>query len=272
MSRLSDEHRRQILLEEPARVALIFNALENITPKQYVCYRACGPNVIDGHLDKPSWKKAPWTDPFGHLEYPNHVPPLTTRAKMLWDDEYFYVGAELEDPDVWGTLTKRDSTICGADTDFEVFIDPDGDAMNYMELEINALNCVWDLLLDYPHHRLGNPKNEWDFEGLKTAVQVDGTLNAPWIVDRGWTIEMAFDWKSMAPQCIGVSCPPSHGDQWRVNMSRVHRIRGGQHTMDWTWTCQGIGSMHVPEMYGYVQFSERTVGTGEEPFIERDGR
>ena len=50
MSRLSDEHRRQILLEEPARVALIFNALENITPKQYVCYRACGPNVIDGHL------------------------------------------------------------------------------------------------------------------------------------------------------------------------------------------------------------------------------
>ena len=36
---------------------------------------------------------------------------------MLWDDEYFYVGADLEDLDVWGALTARDSTICGSDTD-----------------------------------------------------------------------------------------------------------------------------------------------------------
>ena len=111
------------------------------------------------------------------------MPYLATRAKMLWDDYYFYVAADMEDPDCWGTLTKRDSVICGSDTDFEVFIDPDGDAMNYMELEINTLNCVWDLLLDQPHHRKGDPTDEWDFEGLESAVQVDGTLNAPW----SWT-------------------------------------------------------------------------------------
>lgn len=86
------------------------------------------------------------------------------------------------------------------------------------------------------------------------------------VVDKGWSVEIAFDWKSMAPQAIGVSCPQKHGDQWRVNMSRVHRDRKDAFTHDWTWSCQGLGSMHVPEMYGYVQFSETVVGTAEDEF------
>ena len=45
---------------------------------------------------------------------------------MLWDDTYFYVAAHLEEPHVWGTLTKHD-TVIFQDNDFEIFIDPDGD-------------------------------------------------------------------------------------------------------------------------------------------------
>ena len=32
------------------------------------------------------------------------VPRFQTRARMLWDDNYLYVGALLEEPHVWGTL------------------------------------------------------------------------------------------------------------------------------------------------------------------------
>jgi hypothetical protein len=53
-------------------------------------------------------------------------PRFRTRVKMLWDDDYFYVAAELEEPDIWGTLKERDSVIFH-DNDFELFIDPDGD-------------------------------------------------------------------------------------------------------------------------------------------------
>ena len=28
---------------------------------------------------------------------------------MLWDDQYFYIAAEMEEPDIWAKLKKRDS-------------------------------------------------------------------------------------------------------------------------------------------------------------------
>ena len=82
-------------------------------------------------------------------------------AKMLWDDDYFYIGAYIEEPNVWATLTKRDSIIF-QDNDFEIFIDPDGDSHNYYELEMNALNTVWDLFLVKPYRDGGPALHAWD--------------------------------------------------------------------------------------------------------------
>ena len=69
--------------------------------------------------------------------------------KMLWDDQYLYIAADLEEPHVWATLTAHDSVIF-RDNDFEVFLNPTGDSVNYFEFEINALNTGWDLFLDKP--------------------------------------------------------------------------------------------------------------------------
>jgi hypothetical protein len=46
--------------------------------------------------------------------------------KMMWDEQYLYLLAKLEEPDLWATLTERDAIIF-QDHDFEVFIDPDND-------------------------------------------------------------------------------------------------------------------------------------------------
>ena len=66
--------------------------------------------------------------------------------KCSWDDRYFYVKPPrtLEEPDVWATLTEHDSVIF-RDNDFEVFLNPSGDTLNYFEFEMNALNTGWDL-------------------------------------------------------------------------------------------------------------------------------
>ncbi len=153
------------------------------------------PIVIDGKLDDPSWNDAPWTDDFVDiLGEAAPRPRFRTRAKMLWDDTYFYVAAELVEPHVWGTLTKHDSVIFH-DNDFEVFIDPDGDNHEYYEIEINALNTEWDLLLEKPYRDGGPAVNAWEIPGLKTATHVNGKLNNPEGVDESWTVELAIPWK-----------------------------------------------------------------------------
>ena len=93
-------------------------------PKRYVCCRAAGPVVIDGRIDEPAWADAPWTDFFVDIEGGiKPRPRFTTRARMLWDEAYFYIAAELEEPHVWGTLKDRDQIVF-YDNDFEVFISP----------------------------------------------------------------------------------------------------------------------------------------------------
>ena len=203
---------------------------------------------------------------FGHIEDPDNVPILATQAKMLWDDQYFYVGVDMEASDIWGTITTRDEHVYAYDPDFEVFIDPDGDGENYMEFGMNALNCVYDFLLYKPYDRGGPRSIEWNWEGLQSGVQVNGTLNAPWVVDRGWSAMIAFDYESMKANAPGAHFPPQDGAVWRVNLSRLVRDRERTWGLDWTWSCPGIYSMHVPEMYGFVQFSNKDVGTADIPF------
>src|SRR5207248_1081011 len=99
-----------------------------------------------------------------------------TRVKMLWDDDFFYIAAEMEEPHVWATLKEHDAVIF-QDNDFEVFIDPDGDNHEYYELEINAQATEWDLRLVKPYRDGGPALNSWEIPGLKAAVHVAGTID-----------------------------------------------------------------------------------------------
>lgn len=238
-------------------------------PRGYVCYRAAAPLVIDGKLDEPAWQAAAWSEDFVDIEgSAKPRPRFRTRVKMLWDDQYFYVGAELEETHVWGTLKAHDSIIF-QDNDFEVFIDPNGDNHEYYEFEMNALNTGWDLLLPRPYKDGGQAINSWEIPGLKTAVQIDGTLNQPGDVDRGWTVEIAFPWKVLG-ELAYQPVPPREGAQWRVNFSRVewqHRVANGKYERvpdtredNWVWSPQGVIDMHRPETWGYVQFTSSRPG------------
>ncbi len=232
----------------------------------YLCCHVDTMPPLDGNLNKAPWTHAPWTDDFVDIEGDlKPKPHLRTRAKMLWDATYLYIGAEIEDPHVWGTITERDAVIF-YDNDFEVFIDPDGDNHQYYELEMNALNTVWDLLLIKPYRDGGPAVNGWDIAGLKTAVHVDGTINDPTDVDKGWSVEIAIPWKALA-ECAHKKAPPENGDRWRINFSRVqwetsHNTGSyiktpGRREDNWVWTPQGVIDMHQPETWGEVVFSSQ---------------
>jgi hypothetical protein len=239
-------------------------------PKGYVCYRAASPITIDGKLDDAAWAAAPWSDDFVDIEGDAKPKPrFRTRMKMLWDDEALYIAAELTDPHVWATLTKHDSVIF-YDPDVEVFLDPDGDSHLYGELELNALNTTWDLLLSKPYKDGGRAINGWEVIGLKTAVHVNGTINDPSDADTGWTVEIKWPWEGLKELSSG-PVPPKDTDRWRINFSRVEwdvEIKSGKYEKvkgkpehNWVWSPQGVIDMHRPERWGYVQFSTAKPGT-----------
>src|ERR1017187_2708147 len=236
------------------------------TPKNYLCQFATGPIGIDGRLDDPAWQAAAWTDYFVDIQGDAKPKPrFHTRAKMLWDDDYLYIAAEIEEPHVWATLTNHDAVIF-YDPDFEVFIDPKGETQPYYEFEMNALDTTWDLLLNKPYMDGGKPHNEWEIPGAKTAVQIRGTLNNPADTDRGWTVEIAFPWKVLGEHARHAG-PPNESEQWRINFSRVEwqitHTNGAYQKVpatpedNWGWSPQGVVDMHRPEMWGVVQFTQQ---------------
>jgi hypothetical protein len=247
--------------------------------RRYECRRVGNPIPIDGSLRDPGWGDLPWSEDFVDITGDEaRRPYFRTRVKMGWDERYFYVGAELEEPHVWATIRERNAVMF-EDNDFEVFIDPDGDGLHYYELEINALGTLWELSLPKPYRDGGIPNSGCNIDGLKSAIGVRGTLNDASDTDDGWSVEIAFPWKGLALYNPGRATPPRAGDLWRVNFSRVqwrHRIVDGGYERipphgtprpqslnpeeqehpeeNWVWSPQGAINMHLPQRWGEVIF------------------
>jgi hypothetical protein len=246
-------------------VALLLLAMGCSKPKAYHALKVDQPVIVDGRSNEVVWSQAPWSDPFVDIEGARKPQPrMITRMKMMWDDQYLYIAAEMEEPHVWGSLTEHDSIVYH-DNDFEVFIDPDGDTRNYFEIEINVLGTIFDLLLIRTYRNGGPAWHGWDAQGMLSAVHVEGTVNDPSDLDMGWMVELAIPWTLLADMA-GARVPPEVGDTWRINFSRVqwrHQIVGGAYEKipdtpedNWVWTPQGEINMHVPEKWGYVTFVE----------------
>ena len=98
--------------------------MKGIVPKGYVCHRTTMPIVIDGKLNSKEWAGAQWTDKFVDIEGEQKPEPRwETRAKLLWDDDYFYIAAQLAEPHIWAKLTQYDSVIFH-DNDFRCLLIP----------------------------------------------------------------------------------------------------------------------------------------------------
>jgi hypothetical protein len=250
----------------------------------YTAYRASGRINVDGRLEESSWRTAPKSPRF--VDILTGKPAIhDTRAMVLWDDEFLYVGYQAEEPLVHARFTNHNDFIY-QDNDLEFFIaGPDA----YYEFEINAFNTsyevffIWDeayqrkgfskapefarpLLVPfngvgYTNHprggRLGNFK--WSFPGMKTATHVDGTVNNDTDRDRGWTVELALPWTGMKWLATdGRALPPKEGDVWRMDFSRFNTYKEAPPANDsggWFWTPHGIWDSHIPECFVFVKFS-----------------
>ena len=270
------------------------------TEDQIAHYTACRVNEpieVDGRLDEACWGKAPRSPRFVDL-VTGEPGFLDTRSAVLWSDEYLYVGFWVQEPNVKARFTERDCMIC-EENDVEVFI---GGEDAYYEFEMNALGTVMEILyvwqdaytpesayaraeelrLTRPsvdvlggmcdEERMGsNPRGkrwafrDWDLPGLKVGTHIDGTLNDPSVIDKGWTAEIAFPWTGMKWLAGDRALPPRGGDTWRLDFSRFQHIsvngRDIEPPIGWAWNAHGAYNSHMPECFTYVHLSDEPISS-----------
>ncbi|MBA7567457.1 hypothetical protein ES708_09169 [subsurface metagenome] len=235
--------------------------------RRYDCRRAVGPVVIDGVADEFAWSNAPETGEFTRYQKDgDYTVQYRTTAKMLWDDRYLYILVVVEDPDIWSTMKVRDvACLCEEET-VEVFIDPDGDGLDYAELHINCLDTINDIWIPrvpgdngFSNHD-GLPVNwldlyAWNIDGFRHALKNHGTVNNRNDTDRGSVFEMAIPWGGLGKIAGSAVTPPSPGDVWRMNVNRYERPRSGSDDLELSgWAPNDLQSYHVPDRFGYVTF------------------
>lgn len=263
----------------------------NTTPLSTLdCPRAARRVTVDGDLSKPAWRGVPRSTRF--VDMVTGAPALyDTRVACQWDEERFYVGYWIEEPQVTATLTERDSFVWH-DNDVELFVAGDD---CYYELEINAFGTVYEAFFiwqdalrrgsrfDRPEFDLyardvdvlggfqdasrwgRHPRGrrwaflDFDLEGLETGVRVDGRINEPATIDRGWTVEMALPWRSLAVLFESRQRPPREGDTLRCDFSRFEALRVHGKPLPenpgWSLSPHGAYDSHLPERFSVVRLT-----------------
>jgi len=214
----------------------------------YAAKRVQGAIVIDGVLDEVSWQNAPVTNAFvrhdgrGKLRH-------TTTARLLWDDTFLYVAFDATDTDVHTPYTKRDDPLYESEA-VEVFIDADGDKDVYIELQSAPNDVHFDAAFAGGRRKNFDTSYDVDFE---TKTRIDGTLNDPSDVDRGFVSE----WRIPIAAIKDVPSPPTVGTEWKVNLFRLERVRKDGKvvaTEASAWSSPYSGDFHNLDRMGTLRF------------------
>jgi hypothetical protein len=241
----------------------------SLYPRTYVALQA-PPFYLDGDLAKSVWQDIEWSEPFADITGNCEGAVAQTRFKAVWTETHLIIGALLEPLEGLATMAEfihRNEPIYQRDSDFEVFVDWPGCNHYYKEVEINAINTVWNLMLDKPYlnggaehsGRIARPGDPlyYDMDKQETGTQViEGRVNGA--EGAKWSVELALSFDDLSVK-LPVSMVIEPGTMLRINYSRVER----QGKINWTWQPQvvwdtdslqykGQVNMHLPEAYGYI--------------------
>lgn len=179
--------------------------------------------MIDGYLVEYQWGDAARTGAFVDPGTGNAAPATAVRGevRLFWNDKALYLGFEVNDKDVRGGFPASavDPHLWERDT-IEIMLDPDGDGDNrdYYEIQVSPQNLVFDSQFDGYNSPRGGPDGPFGHEewksGIKSGVQIHGTIDDASDVDHGYTVEIELPWASLAK---AKAAPPRPGDAWRAN-------------------------------------------------------
>lgn len=191
--------------------------LKKKPPTSFECRWAATEIKIDGAADDAAWKHAEVIDAF-HLPWLGkeaRMARTATKARLLWDREYFYFFAELEDSDLFAQVKEQDGQTWDDDV-FEIFLRPDREKPGYYEFQVNAAGTKFDCF--FPKRNAGKLdelKKDGTFH-IQSKVVLRGTLNKRTDDDKGWSVEGRIPWTDF----LRTGGRPAPGETWAFNLCR----------------------------------------------------
>jgi glucose/arabinose dehydrogenase len=186
-------------------------------PTEFECRFTELPIKIDGKGDEAAWRQAQVIDNFYLPWLGAKARPARTKttARLLWDREYLYFLADMEDTDLYADVKEHDGQTWDNDV-FELFFKPADDKPGYYEFQVNAAGTVMDMFL--PRRNAGGFKrfaHDGDFH-VEAKVALRGTLNNWTDKDEGWTVEGKIPWKDF----LRTGGRPDVGEKWKFALCR----------------------------------------------------
>jgi hypothetical protein len=215
------------------------------------CRWLMGQLHFDGVINETSWTLA---DPIEfRVPWENRAAKTATKARLLWDKNYLYFCAEMEDNDIYADNEQPNGRLWENDV-FELFFKPSAKSLAYYEFQVNAANTPLQMFL--PSRGAGG-YNRFaplvdDFH-IESAVKFHGTLNDWTDKDTGWNVEGRISWEAFKP----TGGRPKPGDRWQFALCRYDYSATFDQPERSTSAPLKVADFHRYEDYQELVFVER---------------
>ena len=168
-------------------------------------------------------------------------PFLATTVKAFYDDaqKSLFFGFWARDDAVVSDYRKRDDPIYNQDV-LELFVCDTPVLHRYKEFQVSPYNVQYDADITYHSEGKFDVNVSWDFEGWRTETAYAADANSLASV---WTLPFS-----------GFASMPEAGASWRMNIYRCDHSERGVELQAWSPT--GARQFHVPERFGWLDFTE----------------
>lgn len=200
--------------------------------------------TIDGDL--ADWK-TPFSGPFV-IHNSGEKATQNTYISLSWNEENLYIAYRSVDSNIIGKARKKDAPIFNTDDLVELFIDPDGDGQNYVEIGVNAFSSNYDLLLKCISPACGgwNTAINFDISGLEAISK---------ITPEGFNTEIKIPFSGLKTIKNGNFSQPKAGTKWKGNAFRIDYGNTTEYLALQHYKSLKYG-FHQPEEFAVFEFME----------------
>ena len=234
---------------------------KEVDPADYPvsAYKTAGKITIDGKLDEEVWQAAeacnlmfvPMFKGYGKALANVQKDKFQDAAiKFAYDKDYFYIAGKIMDEDIIQMDTVHQTHSYNNGDTIEVFLKPKNKPY-YWEIYITPQNTRTSFFYLSPGAGISYSRNTVHFiKDMRSAVQINGTLNKVEDRDKFWTFELAIPVKDLAVKGV----PFDGVEPWQVLPARYNYDTQLRYFQLSTYPPTPVAGNHLVEYYGDIQF------------------